>query len=73
MLLDIGLPRMSGHEVCRAIRQQPWGRGIFIVAVTGWGQADDRARTYAAGFNAHLVKPLDYDAVRTILASALLT
>jgi CheY-like chemotaxis protein len=64
---------MNGYDVCRSIRQQPWGRGIFIVAVTGWGQSDDRSRTRAAGFNDHLVKPIDYEAVRKLLASALAT
>jgi PAS domain S-box-containing protein len=73
VLLDLGLPKMNGYDVCRSIRQQPWGRGIFIVAVTGWGQSDDRSRTRAAGFNDHLVKPIDYEVVRKLLASALAT
>ena len=73
LLLDLGLPKMNGYEVCRAIRQEPWGRGVFIVAVTGWGQNDDRERTRLAGFNDHLVKPIDYEAVRRLLASALAT
>jgi CheY-like chemotaxis protein len=73
ILLDLGLPGMSGYEVCRAIREQPWGNSIYIVAVTGWGQAEDRVRTRAAGFNAHLVKPIDYDAVRAIIAAPSLT
>ena len=73
VLLDLGLPKMNGYDVCRSIRQQPWGRGIFIAAVTGWGQSDDRSRTRAAGFNDHFVKPIDYEAVRKLLASALAT
>jgi CheY-like chemotaxis protein len=59
MLLDIGLPGMSGYEVCRNIREQSWGRDLVMVAVTGWGQADDRHRSRAAGFDAHIVKPVD--------------
>ena len=59
ILLDIGLPGMDGFEVCREIRRQPWGRNITIIAMTGWGQAEDRKRSTDAGFNAHLVKPVD--------------
>jgi PAS domain S-box-containing protein len=58
VLLDIGLPEMDGYEVCRSMRQQPWGKNIWIIAMTGWGQAEDRERSKAAGFNAHLVKPV---------------
>lgn len=67
ILLDVGLPTLSGLDVCRRIRQQPWGRGVVIVAITGWGQDDDRDRTAAAGFDGHLVKPVAYDAVMTLL------
>ncbi len=59
VLLDLGLPCRSGHDVCRAIRQQPWGLGMRIVAQTGWGQDADRQRSRDAGFDAHLVKPVD--------------
>ena len=59
MLLDIGLPGMGGHEVCSLIRSQPWGKDIWIMAMTGWGQAEDRKRSKEAGFDAHLVKPVD--------------
>jgi PAS domain S-box-containing protein len=69
VLLDIGLPVLDGYEVCRRIRQEPWGRGILLVALTGWGQAEDRHRTRDAGFDAHLVKPVSYDALLTLLAS----
>jgi len=61
MLLDIGLPGMDGYEVCKTIRQTPWGRSIKIIAMTGWGQAEDRQRSNEAGFDAHLVKPVDID------------
>ena len=61
VLLDIGLPRLDGHEVCRRVREQDWGKDIVMIAVTGWGQADDRRKSSEAGFNGHLVKPIDYD------------
>jgi PAS domain S-box-containing protein len=73
ILLDLGLPKLDGYQACRAIRNQPWGAGIFIVAVTGWGQDKDRERALAAGFNAHMVKPISYDALRRLLASPLIT
>jgi CheY-like chemotaxis protein len=59
VLLDIGLPGMSGYEVGRRIRHEPWGRTLTIIALTGWGQAEDRRRSREAGFDAHLVKPVD--------------
>ena len=59
VLLDIGLPGRSGHEVCRHLRAQPWGAGILVVAQTGWGQRADRERSRTAGFDLHLVKPVD--------------
>jgi DNA-binding response OmpR family regulator len=59
MLLDIGLPDISGHEVAREVRRQPWARQARLIAVTGWGQEADKARTRHAGFDAHLVKPVD--------------
>ena len=69
ILLDIGMPRMSGYEVCESIRSRPWGRSILMVAQTGWGQAQDRARTRDAGFDAHLTKPIDPATVRGMLVS----
>jgi len=59
ILLDIGLPEMDGYHVARQIRQRPWGSHVLLVAVTGWGQDDDRRLTREAGFDAHLVKPVD--------------
>jgi len=59
VLLDIGLPDVSGYDVCRQLRAEEWGGRIAIVAVTGWGQEHDRARSAAAGFDQHLVKPVD--------------
>ena len=68
VLLDIGLPKLDGHEVCRHVRQQPWGKDIVMIALTGWGQEDDRRRSKAAGFNGHLVKPVDYDTLLALLS-----
>ncbi len=59
ILLDIGLPNMDGHEVCRRIRAEEWGEEILIIAVTGWGQARDRQLSSEAGFDHHLVKPVN--------------
>jgi PAS domain S-box-containing protein len=67
MLLDIGLPKLDGHEVCRRIREQPWGKDIIMIALTGWGQDDDRRKSEEAGFNGHLVKPVDYDQLLELL------
>jgi len=69
VLLDIGLPRVDGYEVCRRIRQQSWGRGLMIVALTGWGQEEDRQKSREAGFNTHLVKPVDDEVILNLLAS----
>ena len=69
VLLDIGLPRLTGHEVCRQVRQQPWGKEIVMIALTGWGQEDDRRKSEEAGFNGHLVKPVDYDKLLELLSS----
>ena len=57
--LDVGLPKMNGFDVARALRQQPWGEKIVLVAVTGWGQERDRQRAIEAGFDHHMVKPVD--------------
>ncbi|HEV8203528.1 MAG TPA: PAS domain S-box protein [Pyrinomonadaceae bacterium] len=67
VLLDIGLPKLDGHEVCRRVREQPWGKDIVIIALTGWGQEDDRRKSDEAGFNGHLVKPVDYDKLLALL------
>jgi CheY-like chemotaxis protein len=69
ILLDVGLPKLNGYEVCRQLRQQLWGKRVVIVAVTGWGQDEDREKSMAAGFDAHLVKPPDYAALMRLLAT----
>jgi CheY-like chemotaxis protein len=67
VLLDLGLPGIDGYEVARRIRAMPEGRGVLLVAQTGWGQDDDRQKTASAGFDAHLVKPVDLDALLRLL------
>lgn len=67
VLLDIGLPKLNGYQVCRALRSVPRERRLVIVALTGWGQADDRRKSVDAGFDAHLVKPVDPDALQRTL------
>jgi CheY-like chemotaxis protein/two-component sensor histidine kinase len=66
VLLDLGLPLMDGHAVCRHIRAQPWSEGMAIVALTGWGQEQDRQRTRSAGFDDHLVKPAELEALTAL-------
>ena len=68
MLLDIGLPKMNGYEAARLIRQQPWGRNMVLIAVTGWGQEQDKRRSAEAGFDYHMVKPVDPQALLKHLA-----
>jgi CheY-like chemotaxis protein len=67
-ILDIGMPGMSGYEVARRIRGQPWGRETFLVALTGWGQSEDVERAKAAGFNEHMTKPVDLARLEQLLA-----
>jgi CheY-like chemotaxis protein len=71
VVLDIGMPKLNGEDACRRIRSTPWGRDTVLVAVTGWDQPDDRRRIADAGFDAHLVKPVDPYAVAELLASRL--
>ena len=59
MLLDIGLPGMSGYEICRRLRDRPGGNDLVIFAQTGWGRDEDRPRTQESGFDCHFVKPVD--------------
>ncbi len=68
VLLDIGLPGMSGYDVARRMRQMPEVKDAVLIAQTGWGQDEDRRLSEEAGFNAHLVKPLDATELRRLLA-----
>ena len=69
VLLDIGLPRMSGHEVCQRIRGSEWGKGMLLIALTGWGQSEDRRKSQDAGFDGHLVKPVRYETLAELFGS----
>ena len=70
ILLDIGLPRLNGYEVCRRIRAQAWSKGTVIIAMTGWGQDDDRRKSSEAGFDSHCVKPVDPALLADLLSQA---
>jgi signal transduction histidine kinase len=70
VLLDIGMPQLNGYEACKLIRVQPGGAARTLVAVTGWGQPEDRRRSQDAGFDHHLVKPIDMDALAKVLQAS---
>jgi CheY-like chemotaxis protein len=69
LLLDISLPDVDGYELARQVRATPWGRRAALVAVTGWGQEQDRMRAAQSGFDQHLVKPISADTVESLLQS----
>jgi signal transduction histidine kinase len=71
MLLDIGMPRMNGYDLARRIRAQPWGSQVKLIAITGWGQAEDVRHAKAAGFDHHLTKPISHDEVQSLLREVL--
>src|SRR5262249_2623641 len=66
VLLDIGLPGMDGYKVARRLREQPVGQKALLVALTGYGQQEDRHRSSEAGFDHHLVKPVDHELLRSL-------
>lgn len=68
-LLDIGMPKLDGYEAARSIRQQSWGQKMKLVALTGWGQQEDKRRSREAGFDAHLVKPIDFGALEELVVT----
>jgi signal transduction histidine kinase len=68
IVMDIGMPGMNGYEAAQLIRQQPGNEKIVLIALTGWGQSSDKTRASLAGFNHHLVKPIDYDSLMSCLA-----
>jgi PAS domain S-box-containing protein len=70
-ILDIGMPGMSGHEVARRMRLEAWGRNAVLIALTGWGQEQDKQAAKAAGFDEHMTKPVDPDKVERLLAALL--
>lgn len=67
-LLDIGMPKLNGYETAQRIRQQPWGRDMVLIAVTGWGQQEDKRLSREAGFDHHLVKPIDMETLQRLLS-----
>ncbi|TLY62500.1 MAG: response regulator [Gammaproteobacteria bacterium] len=67
MLLDIGMPELDGYTLAGKIRGTAWGRGVTLIAITGWGQEDDKRRALAAGFNHHLTKPIDPNTLEALL------
>lgn len=67
LLLDIGLPTLDGYEVCRRIRKESWGRDVLVVALSGWGQPEDRRKSKEAGFDHHMVKPVRHDELTRLL------
>ena len=68
VLLDIGLPKLNGYEVAQRIRENKWGQSMFLIAVTGWGQEEDRQRSSEVGLNVHMVKPVEPAALERLLA-----
>jgi CheY-like chemotaxis protein len=70
VLLDLGMPGMDGYEVARRLRAERGGESVAIAALTGWGQDEDRSRTREAGFDHHLVKPADLEALQRLLRAA---
>jgi CheY-like chemotaxis protein len=69
-ILDIGLPKLNGYDLAKQIRQQPWGKDVVLVALTGWGPAQHRRRAAESGFNHHLTKPVEFDVLQQILTAA---
>jgi CheY-like chemotaxis protein len=70
VLLDLSLPTMNGFEAARRIRQEAWGTSMLLIAATGWGEDQDRARSSESGFDHHLVKPIDPVSLLRLLATA---
>ena len=68
VLMDIGLPKLSGYEVASRIREQPWGRRMALIALTGWGTEEDKRRALEAGFDHPLTKPIEIVALERLLA-----
>ncbi len=67
ILMDVGMPRLNGYEATRRIREQPWGRSVTIIALTGWGQEGDKERSREAGCDGHLVKPVNLPDLEKLL------
>ena len=70
VIMDIGMPRMNGYDACKAMRAEEWGKDIHIIALSGWGQAEDRKRSHEAGFDEHVVKPIDRNTLILLMNAA---
>jgi PAS domain S-box-containing protein len=68
VLLDIGMPKLNGYEAARKIREQPWGKNVMLIAVTGWGGENDLNQSREAGFDAHLLKPVNYSELARLIS-----
>jgi len=68
VLMDIGMPQLNGYEAARQMREQPWAHRLVLIALTGWGQEEDKQRAQEAGFDHHLIKPLDIASLKMLLA-----
>jgi CheY-like chemotaxis protein len=73
ILLDIGMPKLNGYDTARQIRQESWGKHVALVALTGWGQEEDRRKSRDAGFDSHMVKPIQLQDLEKLLASSRVT
>jgi signal transduction histidine kinase/CheY-like chemotaxis protein len=69
IILDLGMPRLNGYDAARSIRGEPWGKEVFLIALSGWGQPEDRRRSTEAGFDRHLTKPVDPDVIGSVLST----
>ena len=67
-ILDIGMPRLNGYDLAREIRRHDWGHDMLLIALTGWGQVEDKRRAYDAGFDRHLTKPVQAELLVTALS-----
>jgi len=67
VFLDIGMPNLNGYDTARRLRERPWTKDVVLIALTGWGQEEDKRRAQEAGFNFHVVKPVDFANLRNIL------
>ncbi len=69
IMLDIGMPKLNGYEACRRLREHPWTKSVVFLAMTGWGQDEDKRRSQEAGFDHHIVKPVDFVVLEKLLGS----
>jgi CheY-like chemotaxis protein len=68
VLMDITMPKMNGYDAARHLRMEPWGKSVVLIALTGWGRTTDIQAAQAAGFDGHLLKPVEADAMLRLIA-----